>query len=114
MRPNLRFDESSEHVPPPPPGKVPDDILAQPKPKRASIKEVETGGQVEMDVLDKGEKRKVLTRAASGLYVAPPPPPLTGGESAATVQLEIDSIEIREDIKRANPMASSGGCCVVM
>ena len=69
VRPHLRYDPSSEHVPPPPPGPIPDDVLATPRTRGTT--------EVTMPVVTKGEgsKRSLMAKRSSGVNFAPPPPP---------------------------------------
>jgi hypothetical protein len=69
LRPNLHYDASSEHVPPPPAGPIPDDVLA--KPPALGAEGQSTQKPVAMTVLDQtltSGSRTLKTRASAGVY----------------------------------------------
>jgi hypothetical protein len=72
VRPRLHYDASSEHVPPPPPGPIPDDVLAMPPVLNAAGETTQEA--VSMPVLRQGASggvTKVATRASAGVYRSP-------------------------------------------
>jgi len=107
VRPHIHYDPTEDPVPPPPPGMIPKDILAQPKP---------ADDVTPMPVLKGGTKSTIMTRAVSGIYCAPPPPPETGGEKAAVVKQTSEdevNVEIVEDMARAMPSDRQCQCAIM-
>ena len=99
VRPTLHYDPSSDHVPPPPPGPIPEDVLAQPLPEEF----------VPLAVAEKGQSvRRVLTRRASGVNrVAPPAAEGSLGLGEGSLKLGASSVTILED------PAEGAGCLEV-
>jgi len=93
VRPNLHYDPSPAHVPPPPPGPIPAEVLAQPKPTGEEI--------VPLPVLDVslasegGVQTVVWAKRSSGINFAPPPPPTLAAPSP--IRLSPEDINLLDE-----------------
>ena len=81
IRPNLHFDPSPSHVPPPPAEPVPEDVLKAPRPPAT----------VPMAVQDDkapGRRSLILAKTSAGVYVKPPSSEQAGDVLAARKSVE--------------------------